>query len=290
MVRIYTWGDGAKVAPFDAESVAIARFVAKHCDSDVELFPTSDYLSSFTGKLPYMEIEGGQVHGFKAIVKRLVQDGQCHYQMLTGDKKFTDDGFVDYILEQFGVITNYNLFLNKDNYVGYVRPMFKDLLPFPLQYKPPMQFRDHAVQVCDEYGISADDDAEVAAEMDRINAQQRELEEQPVLNELQRKQLEKQIADLAARKSLLTNMKCMTLLQEVMDQKDNLSIQDGISEDLLFGFITANTMPQLKSGFVREYLQQHYPLLLDSPEAEVSFESEPLNLPGALKGLICTYI
>lgn len=293
MLSIYVWGNGSKVASFHPQSVAIASYVSSHCP-DVIVIPNSNISLSTTGELPFLLLEDNtQIHGYSSIVSHL-----NHTKAQSPDQSLLNDGFLEYMSECCEVITSYNLFLNKDNYVSYTRPLFKSLLPFPLQYKPPIDMRASATRICQESGITADDSAkdDNSEDIERIRAQEEKLKEMPVINDLQKSQVDKSLADLAMKKGILTNMKCLDLLQEVIDTYKSLDLpSDSSSVILFFSYLQVNTLSEMESSFVSDYLIQHDPKLLEqvklfSLASGPKIKQSQLKLSDALYNTLQSYI
>ncbi|QPG77078.1 hypothetical protein FOA43_004477 [Brettanomyces nanus] len=271
---LHVWGNGSQVALFDPECLAAVYFVSRLHLDQVTILPDSNYQGSFNGKLPFLVTDDGkQIPGYKSIVRYLQSERSNQFDQLDQSDRLelVNSGFIEFLLEKFTVITEYNLFLNKDNYVEYTRPLFKQLAPFPLQYKPPMDLRADATRRCENYGITADDsfNEENSEEMEKLKAQERELRETPILNDIQKNHVTKNLNLLAAKKSILTNMKCLTMLDEIMVEYTQLESQlhaNTTSMILFFCFLKSNTLSELPSSFVLHYLTENHPELMDKSE------------------------
>lgn len=300
MTNVYVWGDGSQLASFDAPSIAIAHYLALYYP-DIKLIPNSNVSGSYNGTLPMLITENGQqIHGYKGIVEYLkgnfIGNGKLEEQK-DAEMNLIYGGFMESLLETFEVITAYNLFLNKDNYIKYTRPLFKNLLPFPLQYGTPLRLKRAASDLCENYGITADDlfKDENSHDLEMIKAKEKELNSTPVLNNVQKLQVEKSLNDLAMKKSALTNMKCVDLLDEIVSQYKKLKIKDTSACGILFlSYLQVNTLPALKCTFVKEFLRQKSPSLLDlvgsfsKTSNTFQIEPRPLSLVSSLQSAVRT--
>ncbi|ODV85638.1 hypothetical protein CANARDRAFT_28396 [[Candida] arabinofermentans NRRL YB-2248] len=320
MLQVYVWGDGLQVAEFDPESLAIAKFVNIYCSNlDLQLIPNSNYLLSNNGKLPLLITDKGtQIQGYKEITNYLSKNEKLDSSLqLDIESQLLNQGFMEFISETLQTLTAYNLFLNKENYEGYTRGIFKKYLPFPFQYKPPLDFKARAIEICNLSGISIDQGySDVDSdEMKELNERERQIRETPVLSTVQKSQNDGILKNVLAQKNILTNMKGITLLQDTIKEfnslKQSLSTEEtepngnlfhgtklSTSEILLYSYFESNTITDLKSDFVKSYLQNKEPELLiktdqlsnDVGKGKVNVTNCKLSVLTALNTTIQSYI
>lgn len=298
MAEVYVWGDGSQVASFDAHSIAIAHYLSLYYP-EIKIIPNSNVFGSYNGRLPMLiTANGQQIHGYKRIVdytrKNFTGNGTLK-EPKDVEMNLIYNGFMESTLETFEIITAYNLFLNKDNYISYTRPLFKILLPFPLQYGAPLKFKQDASDLCENYGITADDSfkEENSHDIEMIKAKENELSSTPILNNVQKLQVEKSLNELAIKKSALTNMRCIELLDETVSQYKQLKIESFSAPGILFlSYLEVNTNSALECTFVKNYLEQSSPSLLQQLDSfskvgdKFQIQQKPISLVSAL----CTAI
>ncbi|GME67147.1 unnamed protein product [[Candida] boidinii] len=134
--------------------------------------------------------------------------------------KILQDGLTEYVVEYCNIITNYCLFVNKENYEQFTRKLFPNYLPFPLQYNSTIEFRNNAIKICESYGLTDSNNHnnnssgnntnnDNGTELDEIKLIENNLKNLPVLNHNHKTSVTNQISELVNRKNYLINLNCI---------------------------------------------------------------------------------
>ncbi|GME90798.1 unnamed protein product [Ambrosiozyma monospora] len=172
--------------------------------------------------------------------------------------------------------------------------------------------RSHALQICDLVGIGAGDafNEEDMEELKELKEKEKRLKDTPILNKTQGSQVEMSLAQVLAKKNILTNMKVLGLLEELIDTYIQLKAESTsqylfnsetytTSEILFFSHLYANTADCLANPFIKNYLKQKYPELLrltarfarnSGIEKDQPQDSAKVTLFGAVRDNIKSYI
>ncbi|KAH3663743.1 hypothetical protein OGAPHI_005145 [Ogataea philodendri] len=255
-MSIHLWG-----GTFDAESIAIAQFLAAHGGHiDIQLNYDSNYLLSPNGKLPLLKDGSLLLQGYKEIVDHL--STKFHLFEYSTETNLLDQGLIEHLLKSMDIVTSYNYFLNKVNYDNYTRGVFKQLLPFPFQYKPPLNLKSAALATCETAGISSSEDSD---QLLQLKERQKSLLETPVLSNFDKSKRDASLKQVLYEMDILTNMRCITMLEDTIKLVTDLQLPQDSSSMILFqAYILSNTSPNLKADFVAQYLQRNHPNLVPS--------------------------
>lgn len=148
---VHLWGLDEKPSVVSPESVAIYWLLnSKLCGKEACVVFSNNTDLSPNQELPVL-IEGNQtIHGFANIAEYL----------------FPQESALEMALLQFAqtkinTLTQYQLYLNKNNYDRFTRKVFSYLLHWPMWYNTPIKYRSLARKRCETLGyLSHEDDEE----------------------------------------------------------------------------------------------------------------------------------
>lgn len=270
MMEVHVWGAGAKLAIVDAECLAIVWLLALTVPKDKFKVVTSSNVDlSDNGKLPLLRDEGGvQVEGFINIVRYLSEKGYSLDGFLDMEHQAINHGLILFIQDKLHIITDYTLYLNKDNYEKYTRSIYGKYLGFPLQYNTPIHYRSLAKTNCARIDLTVEDKTEIEEEM---------LKNVPTVSKIQQLQNESMIEEKLLIKNSLTNMKCLNKLKKYIDIILNLKKEIGIIDEynllsnklttsdlLLIANLFVITNKVLPDQFISSFLTKFYPSLAEN--------------------------
>lgn len=273
--QIYAWGNGKEIAPFDVSSNILNYLInqKKNTFSDsFEIIPNSDFYNSYSGKLPYIQLSNDtQVEGFIEIWKFMNKN---NHQNNNSDPKLQilHTAYMNNLIENLNVITLYNFFIVKKNYENYTRGSFKDYLPWPTQYKPPLDFRSMAQELTlnagiidNELMIFNEDEIDELEELKTLKKEEKNLRDTPVINDIQKAQIEKQLDIISQKKYIISNMQCIKKLKEILKDFDEIktTLTENIFEIILLIYLKCNISEKLPENFIYTWLKREQPALLD---------------------------
>lgn len=307
--KIYAWGDGKSIAPFDVSSHILNHLIQENNLKDFELIVNSNIFQSHSGRLPYLVDEdcpNKQATGFVEILK-IIKDHTAKSNQHTSPKlNLLYLAFLDDLVENLELITMYNFFFLKKNYEGFTRGIFQSYLTWPMQYKPPVDLRNHAIEICLENGIINQEsvpngeatyfNSNLEDELENLNSEEKKLRDTPVINELQKSQMDQQLAVLAERKTMVSNMQCLNRLKTLLAKFEDFKskINDPVFELIVNYYMKLNSFDQLPEKFISMWLQREYPKLYkevtDLKIIPINNNTEKVPLSTALKKTLTSFL
>lgn len=337
IIEIYVWGDGSKIAEFDAESIAICWFLGL-CNlydykNFIKIIPNSNYFISPNGKLPFLKIDNSsqffkdynnignnnsnndliQIQGYKNIVNFFENNlnisinsnsnilnnntnnntnnanntnntsndtnnndslNDITNSLISNDNsieyKILQDGLMEYVIEYCNIITNYCLFVNKENYEEFTRKLFPNYLPFPLQYNSTVEFRNNSIKICESYGLtdsnnnnnnSNGNNNDNGYELDEIKLIENNLKNLPVLNHNHKISITNQISELVNRKNYLINLNCIHFTDDFYYQliKFKKELKLNLNSKFIFSDLPTNAEILLYSNLYIQTIKNDLP-------------------------------
>jgi hypothetical protein len=306
--KIYSWGDGIQISVFDISSILLAKFISElSLSSEFEIIPSSNIFDSNSGRLPVLlNSEAGnniQVVGFIEILKIILKDIQFGSNKTDPKTRILYDAYLHDLVKNLELITNYNFFVVKKNYEGYTRTLFPSLLPWPTQYKPPVDLRNAALELCLNDGIIDDEsvnieyqmlETDLEDELQLLKKEEKNLRDTPVINDMQKMQMDKQLDIISQKKSVISNMQCIKKLKTVLEKFNKLNFQDDIFKSILHTYLKCNICDSLPENFIRVWLRKEYPELLSEIDSlNVDFKVEnvsKISLSTALRSYVTSLV
>lgn len=308
--KIFAWGDGKGIAPFDVSSTILNYLINERTLNETfKIVPNSNIFNSHSGRLPILiGPESFQIEGFAEIWNFIVCSSQ------TGDEKvervnpalqILRRAYMDEITRDLNTITLYNYFVVKRNYEGFTRGSFKEYLPWPTQYKPPLDFRHHAQELCLNEGIIDDDlvnpkynfmAPDLEDELQQLRKEEKNLRETPVINDMQKLEIDKQLDIISQKKYIIANMQCIKKLKEIIQKHEEImpTLDDKIIHTILLIYLRRNTESQLPENFISIWLKREYPELNEEVSelnlSESMPESNKISLTAALGSYVSQII
>lgn len=288
--KISAWGDGKEIAPFDVSSTILNYLINEHSLNETfQIIPNSNIFDSHSGRLPVLTgPESPQLEGFVEIWNFIVSNSHI------GNEKAENDNFtleilrrayMDEITRNMNIITLYNYFVVKQNYEGFTRGSFKGYLPWPTQYKPPLDFRHYAKEMCLNEGIIDNDlmnsdytflESDLEDELQQLRKEEKNLRETPVINDMQKLQIDKQLDIIIQKKYIIANMQCIKKLKEVIQKHQEMKsiLDDKMFDTILLIYLKCNTERKLPENFISSWIKREYP--------ELNKEISELNISGSM--------
>lgn len=278
--EISSWGDGEEIAPFDVDSHILAYLIKHHdLDSQFKITPNSNIFSSHSGRLPIIMMpDSSQVEGFVEIWKFIKSNADINVTFTNPKIKILYTAYIDDMIRNLNIITLYNFFVVKKNYEGYTRGSFQNYLPWPTQYKPPIDMRQFALEACLNEGIVDDEstnsetlftEPDLEDKLQELRKEEKNLRETPVINDLQKTQIDKQLNIIAEKKSLISNMQCIKKLKDIINKYEQMSKtlmnddDNGLFETILLVYLKCNTISGLREKFIQLWLQREHPAIFE---------------------------
>jgi sorting and assembly machinery component 37 len=231
-----------------------------------------------SGSLPTLKHQEGQVDGYLDIIRYLNAQGYSLENRLNKEHSAINEGLILYVQDRFQLITDYTLFLNKDNYEKYTRGLYSRYLPFPMQYNTAIASRSKAKLSCGRAGLKVEDKTEVEEEM---------MKNVPSVSKVQKMNYESMIEDKLTLRNSVTNMSCIKEIQSSLEKVVQLKKELGGESIYLFGdsvtssdlIIMAHlygwTHKDLPDQFISTYLIRCFPHWLNILQRTMS-QVEPL--------------
>lgn len=261
-MELHVWGTPEKLSIIDAECLAIIWYMALIVPPEnFQIITSSNTDISKSGKLPTLRVgekTQEQYDGFFDIIRYLSEQGYDLDEPLSKEHRALNHGLLLYIQDKFQIVTDYTLFLNKSNYESYTRSIFKDYLPFPMQYNTPLQYRSIAKKNCSRIGLSVEDKTEVEQEM---------LKNVPTVSKVQQMKHESMIESKLVLKNSVSHMTCLNYFHNLIDTIINMQKELGNEEKinifgddittadlLLLAHLYIQTHQSLPDQFITNYL------------------------------------
>ncbi|CAN6663445.1 hypothetical protein TRVA0_035S00408 [Trichomonascus vanleenenianus] len=151
MFELHVWGPLDESVPsFDPECLAAMWLVSSLASDDFTVVRSSNSTVHPSGILPALRHDSKPVAaGYDSIVRYLGLQGLA----LNDDDRSTV--LLSYVQSHMAVVTSYVLYLYKENYEKVTRPLFTELLPFPMQYNAAITQRDEAYARCEAAGLES---------------------------------------------------------------------------------------------------------------------------------------
>ncbi|GMM27889.1 hypothetical protein DAMA08_006050 [Martiniozyma asiatica (nom. inval.)] len=124
-------------------------------------------------------------------------------------------------IDNLVAITVYLLYQG-ENWTGFTRPELGKLIPWPFQYHAAIMLKDIADEICFSRGLSHGNDSTFDEQMQELRNKEKELHETPVLADIQKREIDKQLEIVNQKKQLLANMRCIELFKLVLARAEKL--------------------------------------------------------------------
>lgn len=284
MMNIYTWGNGKEISPFDIESIILSQLI--NDIDDIQIIPNSNYFISNSQKLPCLITNDEQITGLINIWNYLSPDDNND-----STERLLFDSLLHSIIKNFNIITTYNYFVNTTNYESFTRPAFKNYLPWPFQYLPPLQIRENGIEDCMNLGIiDGENDGNST-----LDDEEKHLVETPVINDLQKNQIDNNLQLINKKKSIISNLNCIQLLKSTIDNfnqlKEKLSTSNSEFLSLIINsYLQNNIIDELSDNFIKITLERDYPEYLNTKSLPKSYNPSHLTFSNAFKSFISSFI
>lgn len=226
-MKLYLWGLESSGHPISGESIALAWYLqCNKCDSQVDIVFGNNTDMSPLGRLPVLHLGHENntdntgieyVHGFEDIVMKLFPKVRDEY---TTTQKLMEKSAFSILNSDLRLLNEYQLYLDKKNYVEYTRKEFSKLFYFPFNYNSAYELRNKAKQDCAhlEY-LSTDDNEDIDDITKNENTEDYELAQSKTFK-IQGMKKRQQAEEL---KSIRLNRKYMKALVDFLDQWKDVS-------------------------------------------------------------------
>lgn len=150
---IHMWGLEEKPSLISPESIGLYWFLNGYYSKvqvahEIEFVFSNNTDLSPNEELPLLVLGDNKISGFVNIVDYLMQDLTSEI-----DDKGTallQSSLLQYTSSDLTVLTNYQLYLNKENYEAFTRRHFCRLLYWPMWYNTPLHYRAVARERCED--------------------------------------------------------------------------------------------------------------------------------------------
>lgn len=150
---IHMWGVEEKPSLISPESIGLYWFLNGYYSKlqeahEIEFVFSNNTDLSPNEELPLLVLGDNKISGFVNIVDYLMEDLTSEI-----DDKGTallQSSLLQYTSSDLTVLTNYQLYLNKENYETFTRRHFCRLLYWPMWYKTPLHYRAVARERCED--------------------------------------------------------------------------------------------------------------------------------------------
>lgn len=257
-MELHIWGSERKdPVSFTPECMAAVWLVELLEVKGVRVIASSNPNISPSGVLPALrDSDSGQVYGgfmsiwryLKSIGYNLDSDcGQSPAQCAEST------ALLAYLDSTLGIVSSYLLYLHKNNYENYTRPLFTKLVPFPMQYSMPWTQYELASRRCSDLAPSS------------TKAGQKELEiDSPLVRKMQEEQKEKK-SNLESAKE---NIKLLNYASQVLDKLQSKLTPNLVGSNLctadvlLLAHLHLYMGPQLPDRSIKSVVEQ-FPKLVE---------------------------
>ena len=150
---IHMWGLEEKPSLISPESIGLYWFLNGYYSKlqvahEIEFVFSNNTDLSPNEELPLLVLGDNKISGFVNIVDYLMQD--LTYQIDDKGTALLQSSLLQYTSSDLTVLTNYQLYLNKENYETFTRRHFCRLLYWPMWYNTPLHYRAVARERCED--------------------------------------------------------------------------------------------------------------------------------------------
>mmetsp|Transcript_7017 Transcript_7017/g.8894 ORF Transcript_7017/g.8894 Transcript_7017/m.8894 type:complete len:362 (+) Transcript_7017:31-1116(+) len=316
MIELHVWGHNSSISVISPECLAsswLLNLQLKPQNIPFKIVTSSNTNLSQTDKLPLLlvpkdESTNDRYEGFQNISQYISRNFNMEHtsgndikylpnqNLTSAEQKLINSSLTSFIENTIHNISQYNLYINTNNYEKYTRKLFQKFFPFPMMYNQPLKFYHAAQKQVQVIGLNSNNpgffsisgsDAVAQTEYFNDENDDEESEGDPVaISSLH----EKQLLAKSKRKDLLkeskNSLKCLNLVNEYIDYivllykelnasnkpdefsylfpdtKDGSSNAVSSSELQLFAYIHSLCLPELPDKFIANYLTLKYPKFL----------------------------
>lgn len=150
---IHMWGLEEKPSLISPESIGLYWFLNGYYSKlqvahEIEFVFSNNTDLSPNEELPLLVLGDNKISGFVNIVDYLMQD--LTYEIDDKGTALLQSSLLQYTSSDLTVLTNYQLYLNKENYETFTRRHFCRLLYWPMWYNTPLHYRAVARERCED--------------------------------------------------------------------------------------------------------------------------------------------
>lgn len=316
MIELHVWGHNSSISVISPECLAsswLLNLQLKPQNIPFKIVTSSNTNLSQTDKLPLLLVPkdkstNDRYEGFQNISQYISRNFNMEHtsnndikylpnqNLTSAEQKLINSSLTSFIESTIHNISQYNLYINTNNYEKYTRKLFQKFFPFPMMYNQPLKFYHAAQKQVQVIGLNSNNPgffsisgSDTVAQTEYFNDEndEEESEGDPVaISSLH----EKQLLAKSKRKDLLkeskNSLKCLNLVNEYIDYivllykglnasnkpdefsylfpdaKDGSSNALSSSELLLFAYIHSLCLPELPDKFIANYLTLKYPKFL----------------------------
>ncbi|SCU83120.1 LAME_0C04038g1_1 [Lachancea meyersii CBS 8951] len=250
-VVVHLWGLDGKPSIISPESVALFWLLNDiKTNSEITVVFSNNTDLSPNQELPILINGSKTICGFSSIVSTLCPSNSA-----------LESALLQFAQDQIGALTQYQLYLNRNNYDGFTRKIFACLLEWPLWYNTPLKNRSLARQRCETLGYFShpDDQDHVDFNVDQVD----DLVQSKAYKLTKASKARKEELLKSARFNLQFMNRLSDQLQSWLEARDKLEARDQVEprDQLLAAdyLVWANLFIQLElpdGELVREHLNR----------------------------------
>ncbi|CAI5756848.1 unnamed protein product [Candida verbasci] len=279
MLQLHVWGINNSISIISPECIAISWLISKS-NLEYEVILSNNTNLSNLNKLPCLISETNQYNGFNEILNFIMDDV---YTPKNAEDQLINQSLTCFILNNFEVLNQYNLFMNGKNYEKYTRKVIVQFYPFPMMFNKSLKLYNNAEQLVKLSGLGKkagsgisflkfanNEKEEEICQTETFNDELDDVDENEVEDEKRTKAIsslhEKQLLKKQQTKKILqesrSTMKCLNLLNQYLtsitklkgDKKYLIGDKLSSSEILLAAYLFCLTSDQLPDRFIYNYL------------------------------------
>ncbi|KAK0383929.1 hypothetical protein NLU13_8020 [Sarocladium strictum] len=159
MLELHIWGPAFGLPSLDAECIAAVAYLqhATASPADWRLIPSNDPSVSPDNLLPALNHDGAWTSGYSNITRYLTThslardlDATVHSSpILSADLH----AFTSYLNTHASALLDLSLYVSSTNWTTTTRPLYSQLLPFPLTWTLPIHIREGALRRTEPLGL-----------------------------------------------------------------------------------------------------------------------------------------
>lgn len=260
MVELHVWGLNNQVSIISPECLASAWALGQKLDN-FQIICSNNTNISDIGKLPVLIDNNTKYQGFEQIIRYL------DYKFDDSTLNLLDQSLIALFLNKFEILSQYNLYIVRENYDNFTIKLFKDYLPFPMMYNQPLKFYGYAQNQVSILGLNNSNKGffkfgNIQSEIPPTETVDDKSDDEVALTALHEKQLlkkNKKKQDLTEFKNCFKVSKILneSILDVTEIYKKNLNLLDGPNRLLLQAYLTSYTDNDLSNQFIKLSLESH---------------------------------
>lgn len=292
-IELHVWGTGTQISVIDPESRACAWLLSLHLapqNVPFKIVPSSNTNLADSGRLPLLLVKEGSVvskyEGYNYISWYVCDKFPNESKFIPDSRLSAYELLMNLTLVSFitGKIQNvhkYNLYVNRQNYELFTRKLFRNYLPFPMNYRQPLRLYNEACEQVKLIGLGSTRTTFMGLSGESETQDLEDDDEDTVaISALHEQILALKEKDKSLLRETRQSLRCLSLLGDYIghiynlfnELNPNLPVEFAhlfrakkisSSELLLYSYIYSLTRDELPDKFVATYLSNKFPAFWD---------------------------